>query len=203
MGPSRTGFYFRFGMGPSLLSFRGDGPNGTAKATGLGSEVTLALGGSLARGVVLAGVIHGVDTTARFRGGPFEGSKIVTESEDASGDTSTVNANRRATFGLSTIGVLFDAYPSPEGGWHGGGSVGIAMNNVQNLADNSTYYSSGIGGMLFLGYDWQLVRDWVLGVSLVGTLTNKGSYKDQDDQRKTHYEMSGYAVGLETSLVYF
>ncbi|MGC4069605.1 MAG: hypothetical protein QM784_34100 [Polyangiaceae bacterium] len=190
-------------MGPSFLSFRGDGPIGTAKASGLGSEVTLALGGSLARGVVLAGAIHGVSTTARFHGGPFENSKIVTDGSESGGESSTRDANGQATFGLSTIGVLLDVFPSPNRGWHGGGSVGIAMNNVQNLADGSTYYSSGLGGMLFLGYDWHLVRDWALGVSLVGTMTNKGSYKDQDDQRSTHYDMAGYALGLESSLVYF
>jgi hypothetical protein len=200
-GPSRSGFYFRIGTGLSVLSFRGDGPNGTAKSTALGSEMTLALGGNIARGVVLAGAVHGVQSMGRFRGGPFENSSVVTVNDGSTSEP--VDANDRANFGLSTIGVLLDVYPSLDMGWHGGGSVGIAMNNLQNLADNSVYFSTGVGGMLFLGYDWHLAKDWGFGLSLVGTLTSKGSYKDQDDQRSTHYEMAGYSLGVESSLVYF
>jgi hypothetical protein len=187
----------RFGVGSSYMSLRGKGPSGSASVSGLGSGSTIALGGSLAPGLVLGGTIHGVTVANNFEGGPFEDAQVT-------GGEVPVDASNQATAGMSEVGLLVDWYPQPERGWHAGLSAGFGMSSLVNSADGSVLYGTGAGGMVFGGYDWYLGKDWALGLSLVASGTTKSTLKDKDkDNATTDYRMGAFSVGVQSSLVYF
>jgi hypothetical protein len=195
-GPSRKGFYFRFGTGTSLLRLKGTGPSGSASITGLASGTTVAVGGAIARGLVLSGSIHGLTTSGTFKGGPFRNAELTVNDD-------TLSASPRATAAFAEIAALLDFYPSVEKGWHLGAGVGLASTSINNSADNSTYYATGIGALLQGGYDWHLGKDWCLGINLTASGSTKGDFKETENQSSTDYSLRTFSLGVQSALVYF
>jgi hypothetical protein len=182
-------------MGSSYMSFRGKGPSGAASVSGFASGSTVAIGGSIVKGLVLAGAVHAVAVTNDFKGGPFEDAQVTSEG-------TTVDASPRATAAMSTLGLLVDWYPNPRRGWHAGLEVGLGMSSLMNNADDSVLYAMGVGGMVFGGYDWSLGKDWSLGLELVASGTTKPTLKDKDGN-STDYTMRALTVGVQSAIAYF
>ncbi len=100
------GLYLRLGLGLAYSSFLGTGPRGNASISGAGVAFSVAIGGPIARGLVVGGTFRFADGGGRFTGSPA----------DATGSGSGY---------LGQIGSLFvDWYPDPERGWHAGAVVG-------------------------------------------------------------------------------
>lgn len=194
--PARDGFYFRFGSGSSLLRLKGTGPNGVASIAGLGSGVNVALGGAIARGLVLSGAIHAINTTGEFKGGPYQNAQLTLGGE-------TLDASSRATVSFAEIAALFDYYPSVTQGWHVGAGIGLASSSIVNSADDSVYFATGFGALIQGGYEWHLGKDWCLGINLVASGATKGNFKESENQEATDYSLRALSIGVQSALVYF
>jgi hypothetical protein len=97
----RSGFYLRFGSGPSVVGVTGTGPHGKVSTRGGGDTSTIAIGGSVSRGLVLAGTVHASVITSTLDGGPFEGATVT-----VGGETKDASEKVAATF--SHLGLLVD-----------------------------------------------------------------------------------------------
>jgi hypothetical protein len=153
----------------------------------------------VAKRLVFAATIHGVQTTAAFRGGPFEHAKIQI------GDQS-LPASTKATAGLSTMGVLVDYFPLENWGWHTALSIGLGATSLINqAAKDSSYYSTSVGGTLASGYSWHLTGDWSIGVDLVASATGRATLKEDEKkaQSDTDYRLSGFELCAMSSILYF
>ena len=190
------GYYMRMISGPSFVSMTGNGPNGKVSLHGLGSGLMVAFGGSIGRGLVLAGTIQASDLTAKFNGGPFVGATVTAQDKSFA-------ATSKATVGTSELGVLIDWYPNPGGGWHTGLSLGLGLTSLQNLADESTLVGVGGAGGLFGGYDWSIAPTWALGLDLLVTGSTPANMKDAKDSTDTGYRLRSFSVGLGASILYF
>jgi hypothetical protein len=145
------GFYLRFGAGASFLDLTGDGPAGSARLSGFGPALTLAIGGTLEDGLVVAGTWHLSLGASSPPTGPLEGhGNLFIFSEQ--------------------LGLLVDWYPDPRGGWHVGGAVGVGILGADAI-NGSVGGLSGIDATASLlgGYDWWIARKWTLGVQAVAT----------------------------------
>jgi hypothetical protein len=194
--PAREGFYLRLAYGPGIATFRGQGPNGAASISGLSSSTTIAIGGSLTRGLVLAGTLQSTQTTARFNGGPFAAASITN-------DGSTLSATNRASASLSEIGAIVDWYPMPRYGLHSGLMAGLAMVSVTNLADNSSLRGAKLAASVFIGYDWSISRYWAMGLELLGSGGPKASLRAGRSRVDSGYELAPMALGIAATIVYF
>jgi hypothetical protein len=187
------------GLGPlSYTSVFGDGPNGSASVSGNGSTFELAIGGTIAPGIALAGVLGGVTVTSSFNGGPFRSSTIMTP-----GASGTVHATGDAAASLFEIGILLDWFPNPSKGLHFGGSLGIGGTGVRNQADGSTYGGFGGTASLFGGYDFWIGPSWSSGIGLVAWgATPREEMKDSSGN-DTGYRLTPLSIGLQLSLLYY
>jgi hypothetical protein len=186
----------RVGSGLGDVHMAGSGPRGTASLSGLGSNELIAIGGSITRGLVLAGAVQGSSISMTFDGGPFVGEKV-----SSSGGSLTASSKADATFG--TLGLLVDWYPNPSDGWHVGLSAGLGFTSVKNHADDSTMTGTSTAGSIFGGYDWAIGPGWSLGLALVGSGALSASMKDSSDQPDTGYRLKSYSLGFSASFLYF
>ena len=85
--------------GPAFVSLAGDGPRGHVSLSGLDSVATITLGGSVARGVVLAGTLQAASLTAKFKGGPFVGESVTSNGQ-------TLAASSKAMADVSELGLV-------------------------------------------------------------------------------------------------
>ncbi len=192
----RDGFYMRIGSGLGDVHIAGNGPKGAASLHGLGSNELIAIGGSIVRGLVLAGAIQGSSTTTTFEGGPFVDEKVTSNGGSAA-------ASSRADASFSALGLLVDWYPNPSDGWHVGLSAGFGFTSVKNRADDSTMTGTSAAGNVFAGYDWAIGPAWSIGLSLVGGGALSASMKDSSDQPDTGYRLRSYSLGISASFLYF
>jgi len=196
-GPrNRRGFYVRVDNGLGYAGFSGTGPVGSASLEGLGSLSVVAIGGSIGRGVVLAGTLQAMTLTARFNGGPFENRYIGVGEE-------SIPSSAKADAVFSQIGLLIDWYPSPLNGWHLGASGGLGLISLVNRADDSTFVGTGTGGTIFGGYDWFIAKKWSMGISLIASGVTSASLKEAEEGNDAGYRLRGFALGLGGSLLYF
>ncbi|MDP9035331.1 MAG: hypothetical protein M3O50_11030 [Myxococcota bacterium] len=192
------GLYLRIdpsGVGYSGLS--GSGPRGSASISGLASYAGVSLGGSPVPGLAIAGTIWGASFQGDFSGGPFEGARLAAP---AAGTSLGVSAKASATFG--EIGLLFDYYPDPAGGWHAGATIGIGVAGIMNHADDSSWGGVALLGGAFAGYAWWIGREWSLGISAVGAGASGASLRDSTG-KDTGYQVSPVTFGLQTSILYY
>ena len=194
--PNREGFYLRLAYGPGFAKFRGQGPHGAASISGLSSSTAIAIGGSLTRGLVLAGTLQSTQTTARFKGGPFMDASIAN-------DGSSLAATDRASASLSDFGVMVDWYPRFRYGLHSGLMAGLGTVSVTNLADNSSFRGQRLATSIFVGYDWSLSRYWSIGLELLGSGATKASLRAGRSRVDSGYELAPVAFGLAATIVYF
>jgi len=182
--------------GPGFLSLRGNGPAGTASLASSGSMGGLTLGGSIARGLVLAGTVSGATTQATFNGGPFRDAKITLNGSE-------LNASHKAEASFAELGVLIDWYPNPAAGWHAGLSAGLGALVITNNADDSSLVGVSPAGTLFGGYDWSIGRSWSLGLSLALAGAGKATMKHSSGGEDAGYQLTPFSASVQASLLYF
>jgi len=200
--PNRVheGFYLRFTTGPSFMTLRGHGPSGaSASLTDSGGGGSIAIGGAILPGLVLAGTLQGTAFNAEFKGGPFADATVTK-------DGKMVSASRNANGGFGMIGVLVDWYPQPTGNWHAGFSTGLGAVALTNSADDSDLAGLNFAGSIFGGYDWSLGRNWSLGLQLTASGGTTAKMKEDFDAHDAHdsgYRLTPLSIGAQASLLYF
>jgi len=168
------GFYLRLGIGAGLVRSRVESPAplGDLSARGGGVAIDLALGGTVADGLVIGGGIY----TVAINNVSWSGDNVP---GDQDGETGSI--------GL--LGVMVDYYPDARGGFHVLGSLGIGVLGYER--DSSTDlppedWNGGGGGAMFgVGYEAWIGDQWSLGgvarVLLVsGTLRGEGTDDEMD-----------------------
>jgi hypothetical protein len=166
------GFYARLGLGPGYLHdsvhFAAHDPSitstydGTISGGGVGLEI--ALGGTIAPGVVVGG---GLFHTFAF---------------SPKADVPGIDAQPNTPFGHFLISPLVDVYPDPTAGFHVEGGAGLALSSGAPL--NPALASSalpptstvklGFGGFVGVGHEWWLAGDWGAGLLLRASLLRAG-----------------------------
>jgi len=194
------GFYLRLSSGPGLLTLSGHGPSGaSASISDSGASGSLAIGGAIVPGLVLAGTLSGTGFNAKFKGGPFADATVSANGQQFS-------ASRKAEGGFGMIGLLVDWYPQPTGSWHAGFSTGLGAIGLTNSADDSDLGGANFAGSVFGGYDWSLGQNWALGLQLMasgGTTTKLREDFDTKDGHDSGYRLTPFSVGVQASLLYF
>jgi hypothetical protein len=192
----RDGFYLRIfdGVGYGVLT--GDGPAGSASVSGLGSISSLAIGGSVARRLVLAFLIQAVNISGEFEGGPFADATLSVDGDQ-------MPASETASATATTLGGFIDWYPMESSGLHLGLGAGLGLVMLVNGADDSTSFGSGGGATLLVGYDWPVARTWALGIALVASGATSASLKDSESGDDIDYQLAPFSVGLSASILYF
>jgi hypothetical protein len=191
----RRGFYLRMLRGSGYARLHGTGPHGSVSASGLGSDSTFAIGGGVARGLVIAGTTQVTALDSKLEGGPFAKATVTSD-----GATSTASAKAKLTLGQ--IGVLVDWYPSELSGLHGGLSGGFGVMTLTNAADGSQLVGTATAGSLFAGYDFAISRSWALGLMLIASGVTSASMKNTSGE-ESGYKLNGYSVELSGSILYF
>jgi len=141
------GFYLRGAMGLGLLGaeFEDDGTDQTVE-TGRGSlALDLMIGGSPSRGLAIGGAL----LSEAMVGAKYEvdGTEI--------GDGTVIT-------GL--LGAFIDGFPDPTGGFHVGGALGFSSVTAEELGESGdTLEMAGLGGAVWLGYDFWVGSEWSVG----------------------------------------
>ncbi|MCE7891973.1 MAG: hypothetical protein DYH12_20100, partial [Sorangiineae bacterium PRO1] len=152
---THDGFYLRMGLGVGSLSgtVEQDAGIGTVDidASGIGPAVELALGGTVAPGIVIGGGIYGTSI-----------AKVKYEYQNQSSDGGQGVA--------SMIGPFIDYYFDPNGGFHAQAAIGITAITSQKSDDlaSDPYPSedssgTGSGLMLGVGYEAWVGEQWGIG----------------------------------------
>jgi hypothetical protein len=174
------GFYFRLALGPAFASLWGNGPQGNASISGPADAVTLALGATIAKHVVLAAALHNVFSAGTFSGAP-------------NAATGTAFAD------MLQLGLLVDWYPVSEAGWHVGSVMGLGGSSLVD-ASGSRSASPGLAASLLGGYDWWIGPQWSLGALLALSTATAGTMSGPG-QPDTGYTFTPFAFALEVSLL--
>ena len=174
------GFYFRLALGPAYGGLSGSGPQGSASISGPGDAVTLALGATIAKHVVLAAVLHNVFSAGTFVGAP-------------NGAPGTAVAD------VLQLGLLVDWYPVSEDGWHVASLIGLeGASLVDSSASRST--SGGLAASLLGGYDWWIGAQWSFGALLAVSTATAGTMSGPGGA-DTGYKLAPFSFALEASLL--
>jgi hypothetical protein len=149
------GFYLRVGLGIGGLAlerstdkelFERD-PDSKSSIRGGGGVFELSIGGTPAEGLVIAGTLlsHSVaDPTVKYDGGE------------------EVELSDPLVFAL--LGGTVDWYPNAHGGFHFGGTLGVAAAVVERSEGTADIGGAGLGLSALAGYDWWVGDEWSLGV---------------------------------------
>jgi hypothetical protein len=166
------GFFLRMSLGleAAVLNRSVDaevgevaGYEGDSEVRGGALSTELTIGGTPARGLVVAGSL--------YSGGVYD-AKI--ERDDGS------DGELDGALHLSMMAVTLDYYFEETGGFHLGGSLGPVLGWAR-LPEGSLFeYIGGWGGGIAfnIGYDWWVGRQWSLGILgrfLLAGLSGKGT----------------------------
>lgn len=186
------GFYLRFGMGfgsygerfESKSTSRYGGKSG-GDASGFATVTEIAIGGTVAPGLVLGG---GVYTTS-----------LVTSSFDADEDVTVPKELEPDRRNFALVGPFVDWYPNPRKGFHLQGAVGLAtLNDGWEKHDdhNEPEYVALGGGLMFgVGYEWFVAEEWSLG--MMARIT--GAVVTGEDENGVRFY---HAIGTSPSLLF-
>ncbi len=164
--------------------------------TTMGAESLFAIGGGIARGLVLAGTIQSWGATGTLKKGPYSDATVTT-------DQGTSAATDKAALSFGDLGLMLDWFPDPADGWHAGVTVGLGMATVINQADDSTLAGTSFAGGIFGGYDWAIAPAWSLGLSLHVDGSTSAKLKDQSDKDLDGYSLRSLSVALAGSILHF
>lgn len=173
------GFYLRLTGGPSYVAFSGSGRSGGASVSGLGSGETIAVGGTPATGVAVAGAFRVLSDRDQFHGSPHQPEGY-------------------ASVGSVGVGLLVDWFPSATGGWHVGGMAAVTALVMTDswIADSS---GGAYTGTILGGYDWWIGPQWSLGVMAVLSASTSAKLADEHGN-DTGYRFNAFSAGLEYAL---
>jgi hypothetical protein len=146
------GFYLRLGLGGGSL--RGEG-----ETTSPDSEYTLQ-GGALAFDLMIGG--------SPSDGLVIGGAYWFNQAPSASSETDLAGTqDAELLFNFGVLGIFIDGFFDPEGGFHLGGMLGVAVSQLSNADSGSAdqSYSGGAAG-IFAGYDFWIADEWSLGAML-------------------------------------
>lgn len=163
-------------IGAGATSVTGHGSSsGSVSISGGSIPYRLAIGGTVGKSVVLGAALFGAATLL----GP---------------STSGVDGAKASFGGLN---FLVDWYPSPEGGWHVGGDLGIGLVTLTN--------NKGAGGDLtasvFGGYDWWFAEQWSFGPMLAVSGGSQAAINDSNGN-DTGYRLRAGTIALLASFLY-
>ena len=155
------GFYLMAAPGFGVYDERlesGRLPGGSVEARnrGVASLSNLAIGGTIAPGWVLGGLIYSSDLVAStFR---TSGDSLTTLPQE-------LDPGLRS---MSLIAPFFDYYPNVRGGFHVQGALGLAILTPRIFGhpatERSEYAAVGGGFIVGTGYDWWVADEWSIGV---------------------------------------
>jgi hypothetical protein len=140
------------------FGLRGTGRNGSISASGLAATAGIALGGTLAPGVVVGAVGRiGV-------GDPWSTSGL---------DASPSNVS------LVTLALqgMVDWAPSEVGGFHVGAAIGLGNERLEIAGFDDSRVDLAVSAIA--GYDWRLPGRWSLGVLLDASLYSAADLHDE------------------------
>jgi len=142
-------------LGGGSLGTKGalDPDNGTdveTRAGGIGLD--LAIGGTPARGFVIGG-------DYAFQ----QGAKPHANFSSPTGSSETDSPNN---LNLQLLGVFTDWFPDPRGGFHVGGTLGLARLYISDDKGHRSDSNAKKGGgvALRVGYDFWVGSQWSLGI---------------------------------------
>jgi hypothetical protein len=141
------GFYLRGAMGLGVLGaeFEDDGSEQTVETSRGSFSLDLLIGGSPDRGIAIGGAL----LSEAIVGAKYEvdGTEI--------GDGTVIT-------GL--LGAFVDGFFDPRRGLHVGGALGFSSVTAEELgAGGDNLEMAGIGGAVWLGYDFWVGSEWSLG----------------------------------------
>lgn len=198
--PARGGFYIKANASLGFIEGWGSGPAGSASIASLATGGQISIGGRVAPGLALAGV-----TSTRSGGGTFHGGPPVTimSTHVTNGVPVSSTATRRghSSVDLLDFGGLVDWVPAPTKGWHLGASVGFAVVQVTDDADQTMGAIAPVGSV-FGGYDWWLVNKLAGEIQMTFMGTPSVSLSDSNSAG-TGYRFATLAVTVDAGLVYF
>jgi hypothetical protein len=145
---THDGFYLRMALGYASLSATVEDKESSTKLdlTGGGLAVELAVGGTVAPGLVLGVGSYGAAIFSpeyEYGGSTFDGETLT----------------------LSSIGPFIDYYFDPKGGGHIQAAVAFATFSQPEGEDiNSDLDGTGYSLMLGGGYDWWVGDQWSIGL---------------------------------------
>jgi hypothetical protein len=195
------GFYLRGTDGVLTYAWVfGNGPYGPASISNIGgTNGSLAIGGTLAPGFVLAGHLGTNTVGGHFTGGPFTNATVTSAMRPGV----TTTASGGAGVSLFELGFLIDWFPDPSRGLHFGASAGIGGLSIDNSADGSGYGAAGFGASLFGGYDFWVGHAWSLGLDLaVRGVAPELSLTDSGGS-PSGYRMTPITIASEWSVLYY
>jgi hypothetical protein len=171
------GVYLRMALGAGYLGAKfgsdysvdyGGKVDGTLG--GGSGALELALGGTVAKGLVLGGGVY-LDGRSKTR---THGLQI--NGQDAAVDSVS----------LGIVGLFGDYYFDPTSGWHVQGTLGAAWIDVGKARSgevvNRENSLSGVGLCLGGGYEWWIANQWSMGVLLRGIVVAAANNAHPDDR---------------------
>jgi hypothetical protein len=173
------GFYLRLGLGVGWMRGEVESLAGEVKIRGVGPAFELALGGTVAPGLVIGGGIYTVGTETV----KWESDLVAAWNEDGE---STIEGGQGA---LGMLGVIIDFYPNPRGGFHVQGGLGIGTLTLERDPDTDfpgeNWEGGGGGAMLGAGYEFFVGEQWSIGgvarvVFVSGKLRGSETERDND-----------------------
>lgn len=161
------GFYLRLNAGVGFVGARfDDGRDATGDVLLDGSDMALDLlvGGSPSPGVTLGG-------------GVFMNLLLAADAEQDDNDLTSRDV------GILLVGPFIDGFPNPKKGWHLGGTLGLAVANMDDMGPRGDVSrTAGFGAAAWGGYDAWIGDDWSVGGLLRLGITRTS---DRDDDAKT------------------
>ena len=170
------GFYVRMAMGFGATAISGHGASGSSVSiSGASIPLRIAIGSTVGKSVVLGATLFGAATVQ--------------------GSSSSGIGGAQASFGA--LNFLVDWYPSPEGGWHVGGDVGVGVISLtQNVGAGADLSLSAFGG-----YDWWFADQWSFGPMLAVSGGSLAAINDSNNN-DTGYRLRAGSIAALASFVY-
>lgn len=156
---THDGFYFSLGLGVGSLSGTAHPKEGALadldlNVSGVAQLGQLAIGGTVAPGLVVGGAIYGANVFTTKYEATVNGQSIEDDGETSS---------------ISQIGPFVDYYFDPEGGAHAFGAPVVAIVSGGKAKEYDEYIDStsgsGFGFVLGAGYDFWIGEQWSLGLN--------------------------------------
>jgi hypothetical protein len=184
------GFYLRLAAGYGYLatstSLNNNGS--TASTSGSGAAFDLMIGGTPAPGLVVGGALQ--------LQAAFDPGSTVTQAGDV--HVSGLDSGASGSVGFGMIGPMIDAFPIPTGGFHLGGTLGLAE---VGLRSNQNNLSGGFGAGIWTGYMWWASSQWSMGLMARFSLAFTGRKVGVDAEQFDASDLST-ALGIMLSAAY-